>query len=526
VPGPLNGHCGLFKSRLAIHNPLARMNRYFDEVHAFCRTYDLFDRGEHILIGFSGGPDSMFLTECLQQISATYRYGWNITLAHLNHGITEAADDNERFARQMAETRFKLPLVTRKVSIPDMRASGRFRGMSVEQLGRRERYRLFTDVCRQKGITKLATGHQLDDQSETVLMRAIAGSWLTGIAGIPVRRPLSRELKTEIVRPLLRTGREQVEEWIQAENVPFFDDPSNTDTRYNRNKVRHMLMPLLAKEFNPGVRRHLAALGFQAQELESELQTLAAAFLDKPQERGGQTIQRVDLSKLRVQGPLAQRYILREALVSAGLPAREVTHRRVESVRDLLGSERRGIVVKLNEKTGVMLDDMHLVITVTHTTVLPEFITPAEFQITRDGTWVADVNRGPYARISAEMMAMPEGGLAQLLRDKPPEVEYLDAEKVLFPLLVRGRKEGDRIQPLGLDGEKKIQDLLTDNKVPREERDLVPLVCDATGVVCVCGHTIAHRARVIPTTTQLLCLSMMARTGSSEASGFLPPVTG
>lgn len=502
------------------------MNRYFDEVHAFCRTYDLFDRGEHVLIGFSGGPDSMFLVECLQQISSTYRYGWNITLAHLNHGITEAADDNERFCRQMADTRFKLPLVVRRVSIPMMRDSGKYRGMSIEQLGRRERYRLFVDTCRQKGITKLATGHQLDDQSETVLMRAIAGSWLTGIAGIPVRRPLSRELKTEVVRPLLRTGREQIEEWVKGESVPFFDDPSNTDTRYNRNKVRQVLMPLLTREFNPGARRHLAALGFQAQELESELQALALAFLDRPEERGGQTIQRVDLAKLRSQGPLAQRYILREALVSAGLPVREVTHRRVENVRDLLGSERRGVVVRINEKTGVMLDDTNLVITVTHTTLLPEFLAPAEFQITRDGSWVADVNRGPLARISAEMMSMPEGGLSQLLEDKPPEVEYLDAEKVLFPLLMRGRKDGDRIQPLGMEGEKKIQDLLTDNKVPREERDLVPLVCDSTGVLVVCGHTIAHRARVQPTTRQLMCLTMISRTGSSEASGFLPPVTG
>ncbi|MBK9973542.1 MAG: tRNA lysidine(34) synthetase TilS [Planctomycetes bacterium] len=502
------------------------MNRYFDEVHAFARTYELFVRGESILIGFSGGPDSMFLAECLQQISSTYRYGWNITLAHLNHGITESADDNEKFCREIAESRLKLPLVTRRVSIPMMRDSGKYRGMSIEQLGRRERYRLFVDTCKQKSITKLATGHQLDDQSETVLMRAIAGSWLTGISGIPVRRPLSREMKTEVVRPLLRTGREQIEEWVKSENVPYFNDPSNTDMRYTRNKVRQVLMPLITKEFNPGARRHLAALGFQAQELEVEFQHLAAAFLDKPEPRGGQTIMRVSLEKLRSQGPLAQRYILREGLMAAGLPAREVTHRRVEQVRDLLGSERRGVVVKLNEKTGVLLDDANLVITVTHTTLLPESLAAAEFQITRDGTWLADVNRGPYMRISAEMMSMPDGGLVQLLEDKPPEVEYLDAEKVLFPLLVRGRKDGDRIQPLGLDGEKKIQDLLTDNKVAREERDLVPLICDSTGVICVCGQTISHRVRVTPTTRQLICINMMARSTGSDASGFMPPVTG
>jgi len=501
------------------------MNRYFDEVHAFCRTYDLFERGESILVGFSGGPDSMFLSEALVQISQTYHYNWSITLAHLNHGITERAQENEDFCRSIAEQRFKLPLVVKRVSIPGLHRTGKFKGMSIESLGRRERYRMFMDICREQQIGKLATGHQLDDQAETVLMRAIAGSWLTGISGIPVRRALAANMATQVVRPLLRTSREQIEEWAREENVPTFVDPSNEELQYARNKVRHMLMPLIAREFNPAASRHLAALGFQAAELESELQKLAQAFLPVPEERGAQTLMRLDLPRLRAQGPLAQRYILREGLVAAGLPIREVTHRRVEIIRDLISSERRGVVVKLNESTGVNLDDTSLVISFSHTTALPEYIKGAEFQIQADGTWLADVSRGPVARISAEMMAMPEGGAKALVEDKPAEVEYLDAEQVLFPLLVRGRKDGDRIQPLGMEGEKKIQDILTDAKIAREERDLVPLVCDSSGVVWVVGHTIAHRARIVPTTMQVIRFASIARTGRSDASGFMPPVT-
>lgn len=501
------------------------MNRYFDEVHAFIRTYDLIDRGESVLIGFSGGPDSMFLADALSQISQTYRYSWNITLAHLNHGITPQADENEAFCRKVAAERLKIPIVVRRVDVPKLKTVPRFRAMSIEALGRRERYRLFLDVCREKHITKLATGHQMDDQAETVLMRAIAGSWLTGIAGIPFRRSFSRELKCDVIRPLLRIERGQIEEYVTTEKVPYFDDPSNRDPRYSRNKVRHNLMPLLTREFNPAVRRHLAALGFQAQELEVELQHLAETFVGKPEERGGQTLTRVNIDKLRQQGPLAQRYILRAALMACGMPAREVTHRRVERVRDLLGSERRGLVVKLTDKVAIMLDDTDVVLTFTHSTMLPEYVTPAEFQICADGTWLAEVNRGPVARISAEMMGMPEGGLAELMQDKPPEVEYLDAAQVLFPLFVRGRKEGDRIQPLGMTGEKKLQDVLVDAKVPREERDLVPLVCDAQGVLWVCGHVLSQRARVTPNTQQLLCVTAIPRAGSSEGSGFLPPVT-
>jgi tRNA(Ile)-lysidine synthase len=501
------------------------VNRFFDEVHTFIRTTDLFDRGEGILVAFSGGPDSMFLTEALLSISQTYKYGWNIVLAHLNHGITRHADENERFCRLMAEDRFNLPIVVRNVSIPELHKSGRFKGMSIESLARRERYRLFNDVCNERHITKLATGHQLDDQAETVLMRMISGSWLTGIGGIPVRRPLSRSSRAEVVRPLLRIARDQIDEWVLKEKVPVFNDPSNTDTGYTRNRVRHELMPLLIKEFNPSARRHLAALGQQAGELEQELSTLAAAFLDKPRERGSETVMQVPIEKLRAQGPLAQRYILRAALVAAGIPIREVTHRRVERVRDLLGSERRGLVVKLSDGASVLLDDTNVVIKVTHTTSLPEFISPAEFQISRDGSWVADVDRGPIARVTAEMMAMPQGGVNELLEDKPDEVEYLNAEAVLFPLFVRGRKDGDRMRPLGLSGEKKLQDILVDNKVPRDQRDVIPLVCDASGVLVVCGQTIAHRARVTPQTHQVMRVTMIPRTGTSDASGFLPPVT-
>jgi tRNA(Ile)-lysidine synthase len=252
---------------------------------------------------------------------------------------------------------------------------------------------------------------------------------------------------------------------------------------------------------------------------------VAEGFFPPAQQRGNQSIVRVGIERLREKGPLAQRYILRAALAAAGTPVREITHRRVERVRDLLFSGRRGLVLRLTETLSLMLDDTDLVLTRTHSTTLPEYIVPSEFQISRDGSWIADINRGPFARVMAEMMSMPEGGLDELLEDKPSEVEYLDAEKVLFPLFVRGRKDGDKLQTLGMDGEKKLQDILVDNKVPREERDVVPLVCDANGILVICGQGIAHRARVQPTTTQVMAITMVTRTGSSEASGFMPPVT-
>ena len=253
-----------------------------------------------------------------------------------------------------------------------------------------------------------------------------------------------------------------------------------------------------------------------------ELQNLATGFFDPPSERSGQTIVRVSIEKLRGQGPLGQRYILRAALKAAGMPPRDVTHRRVERVRDLLSSERRGLVVRLSDETSVMLDDSDVIVTRTHTALEPEHIEVAEFEICRDGTWLAAVSNGETARVTAEMMAMPEGGLEALLLEKPPEVEYLDAEKVLFPLFVRGRKDGDRLRPLGMEGSRKLQDILTDAKVPRETRDLIPLVCDSTGILWVLGHAISHAACLDDKTTQVLVLTAIDRAGTSDASGLMP----
>ena len=115
------------------------MNRHFVEVHAFIRTNDMFDRGESILIGFSGGPDSMFLVDALKSISQTYRYKWSIHLAHLNHKITDRADENEAFCRTTAKEYFDLPIHVRTVDIPELKASRKRRGVSLEALGRRER---------------------------------------------------------------------------------------------------------------------------------------------------------------------------------------------------------------------------------------------------------------------------------------------------------------------------------------------------------------------------------------------------
>jgi tRNA(Ile)-lysidine synthase len=498
------------------------MNRFFDEVHAFIRTTEMLVRGESILIGFSGGPDSMFLAYALKSISQTYRYGWDITLCHLNHGITPRADENEAFCKKASNDFFKMPLIVRKTNVLELHEKPGNRGFSVESLARRERYKFFVDTCREKKITKLATGHQLDDQAETVLMRAIGGSWLIGMAGIPVRRPLSRGLNTEVVRPLLRTSRENVEDYLRSEKIYWFEDLSNADLRYTRNRVRLQVMPLLVREFNPNAKLHLASLGMQAQELEEELNRISPDFFEPPENRAGQSSVRIDIDKLRKQGPLAQRYILRAALMAVGMPIREVTHRRVEAVRDLLSSERRGIVVKLTDMCTVRLDDKEVVVLMAHEEHESERVQHAEFTICSDGSWLAEINVGAYSRVRAEMMAMPAAGPKALLEGKPPEVEYIDAAQVMFPLYVRGRKEGDRLRPLGMEGEKKLQDLLTDLKVPREQRDEIPIVCDQNGIIWVVGHTIANHGKINERTSQVLALSVLART--AEQSGWLPAI--
>lgn len=229
--------------------------------------------GAGLVVAVSGGPDSVALLRALMDVRADASVP--LVVAHLNHQLRgDASDADEAFVRTLHDD-----VVTHRL---DVAALARVRHDNLEATAREARYRWLADVARQRQLRFVATGHTADDQAETVLHRLLRGTGLDGLRGIAGRRPLSSEV--EVVRPLLRVTREQILAYLDELGQPARFDETNQDVRYTRNRIRHDLLPLLARDYNPRVVETLTRLADQASEAAEE-ETQAAAVLLAEAER-------------------------------------------------------------------------------------------------------------------------------------------------------------------------------------------------------------------------------------------------
>ncbi|HFQ92544.1 MAG TPA: tRNA lysidine(34) synthetase TilS, partial [Anaerolineae bacterium] len=271
------------------------------------RPYPLTPPSAKIIVGVSGGPDSLALLHLLRQLCGT---DW-LVVAHVQHGLRPSAPAEADFVRETAAA-WNIPFVETQVDAAEL---ARQAGMTVEEAGRHARYRFFAQTARQFGAEAVAVGHNADDQAETVLMNLLRGSGLAGLGGMrPVgRAPGAADLV--LLRPLLHTSRADIEAYCAACQLQPRHDESNRDVSYFRNRIRHQLMPLLAA-FNPQIKPHLGQL---AQVVQADYDLLQQLFQEKQpdllagQGEGWLALRRSAWRKLPVSW---QRLALRQAVLA------------------------------------------------------------------------------------------------------------------------------------------------------------------------------------------------------------------
>ncbi len=233
------------------------------------RAYGLLQPGDRVLAAVSGGPDSVCLAHHLARLAPRRRL--RLTLAHLHHGLRGPdADKDEAFVRGLAEE-LGTPLIVRRLPV---RALARTQRRSLEDAGRRLRYRALAEIARSENCNKVAAGHHLDDQAETLLLHLLRGTKAKGLAGMPPLRPLEtgRE-ELLLIRPLLPLSRKDVEAYLRCFGLRSRTDRSNRSLDYTRNWIRLKVLPLLASR-NPRIRENLAAI---AEDLRRHLFAKSAA---------------------------------------------------------------------------------------------------------------------------------------------------------------------------------------------------------------------------------------------------------
>lgn len=427
--------------------------------------------GEKIVVGLSGGADSVALTHCLVAM------GCQVTACHVNHCLRgEESEADQRFVEKFCRT-LGIPLSVRRY---DVKALAKAAGCTVEEMGRKCRYEAFESVRKESGSQYVATAHTLSDQTETVFFHFLRGSGLRGLTGIPVNRG-------NIIRPFLTLTRPQTEAYCRRHGLEYVRDSSNLSDVYTRNRLRHRLIPLL-RRFNPNLEQTVLRQTKTLLQDEDCLSAQAQAAADAARTPEGSY-------RLEVLQPL------HPALRARAL-IRFLDENRIPRNAALL-EKLSGMI---EEGRGKLTVEGGRVLTIRGELLRCENETEPDYfeQPLHPGEWTApDSTR---YRIS-----VLEGNVAEIPQKFHKKDLFLsmDYDKITGNLTVRQRQQGDRFRPSHRKGSRSLKKLFIEKKLSGYEKASVPVLTDDVGIVAVFGFGVDERVAVSPGTRRVLTMERM-----------------
>jgi len=455
---------------------------FVGKVKKTIKKYRMLESGDRVIVGVSGGPDSMALLYVLNQIKEEYNLV--LKVAHLNHGFRgKEAKKEAQFVEDTAK-KLELPFEVKTFDVPAYKKKS---SLSSQEAARVIRYQFLEDVKEQFHASKIALGHNTDDQAETMMMWLLRGSGLKGLGGMPPVR------EGGIIRPLIEATREEIETFIKAEGIPFVIDSSNQKTKYLRNRLRHEVFPLLKKNYNPQLVKSLVQTASILRTENEYLEGIAEDALKKILVSKEKESVVIDVNGLLALPLAIQLRCLRGALEQVKGDLRRITFTHLYDILKIVGSDMPNKRLKLPQGIRVEKSYQKLIIKLHQTEP-----SPFNYQFTS----VPD--RVRIEEIEKEMIFEIVEGSDHKIPKENPHTAYLDNEKVLMPLTIRSAKPGDKFQPLGMKGKRKIKDFFIDEKMPPEERKCVPLVFFGDVLGWVGGMRINHRLRVTKATRKIL----------------------
>jgi tRNA(Ile)-lysidine synthase len=476
---------------------------FVQQMHRFILQHKMIENGETVLVAVSGGADSLALLYGLHALRAQLNCRFHV--AHLNHSLRPDADADAGFVRQHAAV-LDLPCTVQRAEVPRLVKQWK---LSVEAAGRRARYQFYEGVCTEVGATKVALGHHQDDTAETVLMNLIRGSGATGLTGIaPVR-------DIKVIRPLVGFTRQQIETFLTSISVPPRHDSTNTDIRYLRNRIRHELIPMLENDYNPNIRiglnRTADVLGTESEYLDTiaqaALETCRIPDTDKTVVPNGIVL---DRTKFREYHIALQRRMLRQGVSVILGDINDLYFVHCEAMLNLIEGDAPNTESALPNGLRFRRAYQHLIFERSENAEFSSSPVETEsftYPLTVSGkTSIKALKAEIIAEVGNiqphESLALPDGKFEAIF-----DYEKLkEAFRETLPLTVRNRRRGDRFQPYGMRGTKKIKDFLIDAKVPRSERDSIPLLLCGDEILWVIGYTTSESFKIKPDTWQYLYL--------------------
>jgi tRNA(Ile)-lysidine synthase len=444
------------------------------------RERELIAIGDHVLLACSGGADSVAMTRVFSAIARPRKL--RLTLVHLNHGTRgEASEGDEQFVRSLA-AELDLPCVVER---RDVKRMARRRKVSLEMAARDARYSFFAEAAVTAGAGIVATAHTLDDQAETVLLNLGRGTGLAGLGGIPY---VTDRDSVRVVRPLRDMRRADVIRYLSRNEFAWRDDASNADECHLRNRVRHTIIPAMARALNPEVVDAIARTSRVAADDDAWLTSLAEELMGACQYPAPSAGEDFDLAVAVLANlPVAaRRRVLRLWLAHRGAPVEQVSLEMVDRIDALVRGRRGSGTVVLS--AGWRIERSYGCLRVARTRDRDQEIA-FRYRVQRSGmTLVPEASLCVETSVAEGVWREPSQGIGMLPARASLSLKALGRSA----LFVRSWREGDRMCPRGMRGSKKLQDVFSDAKVERSMRGCVPLLECRGEIVWLAGYCVAR----------------------------------
>lgn len=417
--------------------------RLFEKVEYKNRIENLIEAGDRLVVGFSGGPDSVFLVEMLLKLKK--KMDFNIVLVHINHLLRgEEAQRDEDFSVNYGRDR-GLEVFHRKIDITSI---GKEKGLTLEEAGREARYDFYQEVLKKTNSNKISLAHNKDDQIETFMFRLSRGAGLSGLEGIVSKRD-------NYIRPISEIYKRDILQYLDENGIGYCIDSTNLENEFTRNSIRLDLIPFMEKRYNPKFKDKIFSLIEEIREVNS--------YLDKEIEFfSNEDI--LDIDKINKFPKVLRGKILSKYLYKYGI---EVNRKKISLIESILtkgGSQE----IDLNNDYILRKEYTLLKVEKRKTEIKKyeeiDLIIPGKIQFEE---YIIEAKEGKRG-------------------EKNRDCFYVDLEKDSI-LKVRTRRDGDKLVPQGMKGEKKIKDILINEKVPQNKRDSIPLITYNDEIVWIAG---------------------------------------
>jgi tRNA(Ile)-lysidine synthase len=457
-----------------------------EKVMDFIKENSMFNKGDKVIVAVSGGPDSICLLYILNELKE--ELGITLVGAHINHCLRGAeSDKDEEYTKKTCES-LNIDFYSKSIDIHKISEE---KNISCEMAGREVRYEFFQELMIRLNANKIALAHNANDQAETILMRIMRGTGIEGMIGIkPVRDKI-------YVRPILHLSRKEIEKYCELNNIKPRIDKSNLENIYARNKVRLELIPYIQDNFNKDIIKTLNRLSDIVKIDNDYLESVSREEYRKYCDIGKQ---KVTLNKgaFELHEAIVSR-IIRSALLEVNHNLYNFEKIHISSIIGLQKHETgKTIMLPQNIVVENCYGDIHIYIN-----------TKAIKDENNGSEYLLDINDENFIKPLNKIVKIEVNQRLEFTEIKGNDyIRCFDYDKIEMPITFRYRKDGDKFMPLGMKGNKKLKDLFMDLKIPKDERNEIPLICFGDYIGWVVGYRISEKFKVSKNTQNILQITI------------------